>query len=341
MNRNFPTHWSPQEYGAGTHPLSEPEAAAMARLILERPNICGMCAYHTHGGLILRPSMTRPDSAMSVRDINLYKQIGKVGTEITGYPTVSIYEDFTPDKTKVRRGGLMDWTYEEMGIISFGTELWDLEREAGVDKVGYLNLYPRNAEVQRKVYDYVTKHVGDKAWRPWKSFDHPQLGRIEIGGMVNIWSYRNPPPALLEEVCRKNVLFNMKHAAAAPQVKVDSVAVTPLGADLYKVRAIISNHGYLPTNLSDVAIENKVAKPVIGRIEINGGELLMNPAEIELGNLAGRNERLYPWSPWGQQWSATGKPLEWLVKMPANGSITITAISEKGGTSRSTIELGA
>ncbi len=341
MNRNFPTNWSPQEYGAGTHPLSEPEAAAMAKLILDRPNICGMCAYHTHGGLILRPSMTRPDSAMGARDINLYKEIGKVGTALTGYPTVSIYEDFTPDKTKVRRGGLMDWTYEEMGIISFGTELWDLERTAGVDKLGYLNLYPRTAEIQHKVYDYVVKNVGEKGWRPWKSFEHPQLGTIEIGGMVNIWAYRNPPPHLLEEICHNNVLFNLRHAAAAPQIRIDDVTAEALGAGLYKVRAVISNHGYLPTNLSDVAIENKVAKPVLAMLSVEGGALLMNPQTVELGNLAGRNERLYPWSPWGQQWTATAKPIEWLVRMDQPGSITITGVSEKGGTQRRTIEMGA
>ena len=166
MNRNFPTNWSPQEYGGGIHPLSEPEAKGMAEVILARPNICGMCAYHTHGGIILRPSMTRPDSAMGAADINLYKQIGAVGTEITGYPTVSIYEEFTPDKSKPRRGGLMDWTYEEMGIISFGTELWDLERTAGVDKVGYYNLYPRTPEIQAKVHDWVSRTSAKRGSAP-------------------------------------------------------------------------------------------------------------------------------------------------------------------------------
>ncbi|TRL41214.1 M14 family metallopeptidase [Rhizobium straminoryzae] len=340
MNRNFPTNWSPQEYGAGTHPLSEPEAAAMAKLILDHPNICGMCAYHTHGGIIMRPSMTKPDSAMSAADINLYKEIGKVGTELTGYPTVSIYEDFTPDKTKVRRGGLMDWTYEEMGIISFGTELWDLERTAGVPKEGYYNLYPRNEAVQQKVYDYVKTHMADKGWRDWKPFDHPQLGLIEIGGMVNIWTYRNPPGFLLEEICRTNVLFNLKHAAAAPRVKIDHVAVEPLGAGLYKIRAEISNHGYLPTNLSSVAIANNVAKPVIATVEIEGGELVMNPLRADLGHLAGRNERLYPWSPWGQQWSATAKPVEWLVRIEGKGRVTVIAQSEKGGTHRVETSIG-
>ena len=334
MNRNFPANWSREEYGAGEHPLSEPEAAGMARFILDHPNICGMCAYHTHGGVILRPSMTRPDSAMSSRDLALYTAIGKVGTEMTGYPTISIYEGFTPDKSKPRRGGLMDWTYEEMGIISIGTELWDLEAAAGVEKVSHYNLYPANEEAQSKIYEFVKKHIGDRGWRPWKSFDHPQLGPIEVGGMVNIWAYRNPPEAMLEKVCRDNALFNLRHAAASPRVQVDSLETEALGAGLYKVRAVVSNHGYLPTNLSDVAIDKGIAKPVTVTIRVTGGEVMMNPAQTEVGHLAGRNERFAPWSPWGQQWTAVARPVEWLVRADGQGSIEVTASSEKAGTHR-------
>ncbi|MFC6646479.1 M14 family metallopeptidase [Granulicella cerasi] len=334
MNRNFPANWSREEYGAGEYPLSEPEAAAMARFILDHPNICGMCAYHTHGGVILRPSMTRPDAAMPARDLALYDAIGKVGTEITGYPTISIYEGFTPDKSKPRRGGLMDWTYEEMGIISIGTELWDLEAAAGVNKTSHYNLHPADGEAQMKIYEFVRKHLGDRGWRPWTTFEHPQLGTIEIGGMVNIWAYRNPPEPMLEKVCRDNALFNLRHAAASPRVLVDAVTVESLGADLYKVRAVVSNHGYLPTNLSDVAIEKGIAKPVEVSISIDGGEVVMNPAKVELGHLAGRNERFAPWSPWGQQWTAVSKPVEWLVRAPQGSAIEVTAKSEKGGTHR-------
>lgn len=337
MNRNFPTNWSPQEYGGGTLPLSEPEARGMAEVILARPNICGMCAYHTHGGIILRPSMTRPDSAMGAADINLYKQIGAVGTEITGYPTVSIYEEFTPDKSKPRRGGLMDWTYEEMGIISFGTELWDLERTAGVEKVGYYNLYPRTPEIQAKVHDWVVKNVGEKGFRPWRAFDHPQLGPVEIGGMVNIWSYRNPPGHLLERICHENVLFNLAHADAAPRVRITALKAENLGSDLWKLRAEVANTGYLPTNLSDVALENAVAKPVT--VTVEGAEVVMNPASADLGHLAGRNQRLYPWSPWGQQWSPSARPVEWLLRAPAGTQVTVAAVSEKGGTHRTRLSL--
>jgi hypothetical protein len=159
--------------------------------------------------------------------------------------------------------------------------------------------------------------------------------------MVNIWSYRNPPEALLENVCRQNVLFNLRHAAAAPRLLIDNVAITKLEGSLYKVHAVVSNHGYLPTNLSDVAIENQVAKPVRLAISVEGGELMMNPQTADLGNLAGRNERLYPWSPWGQQWTATSKFVEWLVRADDNAQVIITAVSEKAGTHRVTRAVNA
>ena len=335
MNRNFPINWSPQEYGAGAYPFSEPEAAGMRDVILGHPNIAGMCAYHTHGGIILRPSMMKMDADMSPRDLALYKDLGAVGERLTGYPTISTYEEFTPDKSKARHGSLKDWVYEEMGIICFSTELWDLERTAGVPKVGYYNLYPRDAETTRKVFRWVVENLGEHGFRDWRPYDHPQLGPVEVGGMVYIWSYRNPPGKLLEGICHANVMFNLRHAAAAPRVKVDEVAVEPMGADLFKVTAVVSNHGYLPTNLSDVAIQNGVAEPVRVTLACEGAEIAMNPATVDLGHLAGRNERKYAYSNWGQQWSAVARKVEWLVRAAGpEAAVTVAAVSQKGGTDR-------
>jgi murein tripeptide amidase MpaA len=340
MNRNFPINWSPREYGGGAYPFSEPEAMGQGRVILDNPNIAGMCAYHTHGGIILRASMMKYDRDMSPRDLALYRALGEVGTRITRYPTISTYEDFTPDKSKARHGSLKDWVYEEMGIICFSTELWDIETAAGVKKRGYYNLGPADADVQEKLYLWVKENVGDHGFRPWTRVQHPKLGEVEVGGFVYIWSYRNPPSSLLEEVCAKNVAFNLRHAAAAPRVRVDRVEVEALGADLFRVRAVVANHGYLPTNLSDVAVEKGVAVPVRAEISVAGGELLMNPASQTLGHLSGRNERRYEYSNWGQQWGAVAKPVEWLVRGGPGATVTVAAVSQKGGTHRETAALG-
>ena len=211
---------------------------------------------------------------------------------------------------------------------------------AGGPKVGYYNLGPRDAETQRMVFDWVIENVGEHGFRDWEPFDHPQLGPVEIGGMVYTWSYRNPPGHLLEEICHNNVMFNLEHAAAAPQVFVDDVSAEALGAALWKVTAVVSNHGFLPTNLSDVAIQNGVAKPASVELACADAEIVMNPPQADLGHLAGRNERRYAYSNWGQQWSPVSKKVEWLVRVGGEAaSVTVTSRSEKGGTARKTVAL--
>ena len=64
MNRNFPSGWGTGVPGAGDHPLSEPEIDALVRAIVARPNICGSNAYHTSGGVLLRPSSTQADAKL-------------------------------------------------------------------------------------------------------------------------------------------------------------------------------------------------------------------------------------------------------------------------------------
>lgn len=339
LNRNFPANWSNIQYGSYEKPLSEPESMAVAQFILGHTNIAGINSFHTHGGIILRPSATQPDASMPARDLALYQEIGKVGESITGYPIISTYEDFTPDKGKPRHGCFTDWTYEQLGIVSLTTELWDLEREAGVEKTLYYNLHPRDEETQIKVFDWVIEHVGEQGFRDWVPFDHPELGPVEIGGMINVWTYRNPPPDLLESICHNNVRFCIRHALSAPQIKIDELTSRAIGAGIHEVRAVVANHGYLPTNLTDVALQRDQVRPVVARLEAEDVVSLESAATVELGHLAGRNERRFPWSPWAPEWTANARAATWLVRAPGGSKITVEARSERGGSVRSEIVL--
>jgi hypothetical protein len=68
-------------------------------------------------------------------------------------------------------------------------------------------------------------------------------------------------------------------------------------------------------------------------VELDGAELVINPREVDLGHLAGRNERSSPWSPWGPTWSPTTKAVEWLVRItdPTRARLRVVARSERGG----------
>ena len=331
LNRNFASNWSITEYGAGESALSEPESYAVATFILEHPNIVGMNSYHTHGGVVLRPSMTEPDASMPQQDLALYRDLGAMAERLTGYPAVSVYEAFTPDKSKPRRGGLMDWTYHELGIVSLATEVWDIERAAGVEKEAFYNLHPHDSETERKILEWVEANMAERGFQQWVPFDHPQLGPVEIGGLNYIWTYRNPPPALLRELCERNVRFCIQHALTAPRLAIDSVVCTECGDDVFKVSAEVSNHGFLPTHLTHVALVNRVARPVEVEIEAGEGAQVLSDRRIAIGHLAGRSSRRAPWSPWGPDWPADARLVEWYVRGRPGSEVTVVARSQKAG----------
>ncbi|MBK9121729.1 MAG: peptidase M14 [Chloroflexi bacterium] len=352
MNRNYPAGWisGERQYGAGDYPLSEPEALATARFILDHPNIMGMQCYHTHGGLHLRPSLVAPDSTLPRFDLAVYKTIGKMATEITGYPTISVYEEFTPDPSEPRTGSLMQWSYDEMGIITFSTELWNPELAAGIADPAKYQVRARSLDDEIALLTYNDEHLGGRGFVNWTPFDHPQLGKVEIGGWTHMFTFRNPPPAswaatdaargFLHETIHNNCLFTLKHAACTPLVRITDLTSEPLGADLYKVSAVVKNIGYLPTHMTQRALEHHMAGTV--KVDLTlpaGAELIMGEATVDLGHLAGRDERNATWSPWLRQWSQTSRKAEWLVRASAGGTLSITASAQRAGTDRKQVAL--
>ncbi|MBI5670542.1 MAG: peptidase M14 [Chloroflexi bacterium] len=352
LNRNFPAGWYPEnrQYGAGEYPLSEPESRAVARFILDHPNIAGMQCYHTHGGLHLRPSLIAPDSTLPRPDLAIYKTIGAMGTELTGYPVISVYEEFTPDPTQARTGSLMQWSYDEMGIITFSTELWNPELAAGIADPAKYQVRARSTDDELKLLRYNDEHLGGKGFINWTPFDHPQLGRVEIGGWTHMYTFRNPPPAswaatetacnFLPKTIHTNCLFTLKHAGCTPLLRFARLEAVALGADLYKITVVVANQGFLPTHVTQRALDFGMAGSVTAALELPAGaELLMGQATQDLGHLAGRDERNAPWSPWLREWTATAKSVEWLVRAPAGTALTVTAQAQRAGLQRRQVTL--
>ena len=76
--------------------------------------------------------------------------------------------------------------------------------------------------------------------------EHPQYGKIEVGGPKKNWG-RQPPSFLLEEECHRNMAFTLYHADQMPDVEVDSVEVKPYDDNLQQVVATIVNRKLTPT----------------------------------------------------------------------------------------------
>ncbi|MCB0046580.1 MAG: peptidase M14 [Caldilineaceae bacterium] len=343
MNRNFPSNWEPEsrQYGSGEYPLSEPEVAAIVGWILDHPNIAGIQCYHTHSGVILRPWLTFPDTQFAGNDKYLYDQLGQMGIDETGYPLISVYEDFTPDKSHKRFGSSIDWSFGALGIPTFSTELWDIFKAAGIERDDFYPLRNFNEGEMLKLLQWQDELLDGDGFMPWTPFEHPQLGAVEIGGWKRIYTFRNPPPAAyLEEMARINCRFTLRHAGAAPRLRLRNVTVTPLAEALYRIEAVIDNTGFLATNLSDQALLMKAAPPVeVTLSSASAVEFVQGAARQSAGHLAGRAGRPMAYSRF-YDWPASNQAITWTIRaaeLPCE--LTLSAGAPRAGTVSAVITL--
>lgn len=281
LNRNFPAGWGTAVPGSGDHPLSEPEIDALVRAIAGRPNICGYNAFHTSGGVLLRPSSTRPDAKLAPVDVWVWKQLGERGTELTGYPCHSVYEDFTWDPSETMSGAADDWVYEHLGVFGWTTEFWDVVQAATGSKQSTHFWYtgPTAAEALAVLRwcdeHHPTGHVD------WYGFDHPQLGPVELGGWNDLSTWTNPPAHLLAAEVAPHADFAIHQALCSPRLEIQRFDVSPLGPGTWQVEVGVANIGFLPTDVSALARKEQLVRPVT--VELSGGAVVDGPARRRLG----------------------------------------------------------
>jgi murein tripeptide amidase MpaA len=346
FNRNYPVEWRPEhrQRGAGPYPLSEPETRMLAEFVLSHPNIAGSVTYHTSGGVILHPPGTREPSAIPREDLAMFKAIGEMGTEATGYPCVPILGGFITDRENFSAGAFDDWLYEHLGIPSYTVELWNLAGRAGLE-----TSWPRRPRSPReqeedllKLLQWNDRELAGSGFVPWTPFTHPQLGRVEIGGWLPKFVAQNAPPHLLLAECHKNMVFTLRHARTLPYLNLRNGSIERLADGTYHVQVVVENLGYLPTNLTRRGLETRHPKPVVVELGGDGLAVVSGKSRVELGHLGGRAGRAGGFFS-GYFFTGPGEPTEkrlhWVVKAGDNGppQVTITATSGKAGRRQLTV----
>lgn len=334
LNRNFPAGWGTNVAGSGDHPLSEPEIDALVRAIVARPNICGFNAFHTSGGVILRPSSTMADAKLPPGDVWVWQQLATIGTELTGYPSHSVYEDFTWDPTETMSGASDDWVYEHLGIFGWTTEFWDIVHAATGTKQSTHFWYtgPTDDErlaVLRWLDQFDDGHLA--GYVDWYPFDHPQLGPVELGGWNTLTSWTNPPQHLLRAEVERHGDFAVAQALAAPCIEIRRSSVEPLGDDVWRVTVGIANTGWLPTTVSEYAAKHDLVRPVVAEIRTaaDGFEMLDGSARRQLGQLAGASSARFTGSTSSTPDRTT---CSWLFRAPAGSQVVASVSHQRAGT---------
>lgn len=353
-NRNYPGNWSADQAGSGPFPGSESELRALLDFALAHPNIAASQHYHSSGGVILRPPSV-PGFDLPPADEQLYLALSRRGLEITGYNLATTVYDWNWPRgsrntrpTQVWRdregritgapgffqddfsapvpgaapagesaypayGGSIDGMYLLFGVLAFANEIYQM----GLDDDGDGVVEP----IEQLAYN--DRVLRGEAFQDWRRFEHPELGRVEIGGWRK-FGHNNPLPRDLPREVKRNVDFALMQAEHMPLLQVGVPEVEDLGAGVYRVRATVRNSGLQPTELA-IRQQQRTAVPVRVSLEPAAGvQLLTSDARQDIAVLSGYEE----------------KRVEWLVRAPQGGTVTVRAVHPKAGAAGAMAQLG-
>jgi hypothetical protein len=236
LNRNWPGDWKPNyvQYGAGTYPFSNPETRAIGQWVYDHPNIAAFQSYHNSGGMILRgPGASYLASRYPARDRRVYDEIGRIGEQLLPYYNYLVINEDLYDV----HGGEATWAAESLGIISFTNELWTAGK-----------YFQRDQErpTDEQMWLFRDRLQFGQAYKELTEYDHPEHGKVLIGGL-NKYAARNTPTFMLEEECHRNFAFTMYHADQMPVLSFPRVEVTHEGGRLWSVTVEVRNEKLIPT----------------------------------------------------------------------------------------------
>ena len=354
INRNFPGDWRQEfeQFGAGDFPTSEPEVRAVVQFFVDHPNITGGTTFHTFSGVLLRPFGTKPDKEMAPEDLWVYQEVGKRGQEWTGYPAISVYEEFRYHPKEIITG-TFSWIYEQLGVFEWTVELWSPMREAGIEKYAYIDWFRDHPEADDvKLMQWNDRAFAGKAFVPWQPFKHTTLGDVEIGGWDTFSYISNVPLSRLESEVAKFPRWLIWQALISPLLVVRKAVSESLGDGLFKVRLEVQNAGYLPTTVSKRAADRKQVRPITAELHAQAGVTIVQSAgnsaathgalpRIDLGQLTGWSHKHTGVSFWPDLEPTSDIAVaEWIVRGKAGATVEVSAYGPRAGRVRAAVTLG-
>lgn len=344
MNRNFPMQWRQdhEQAGAGPYPTSEPEVRAIVDFIARRRNLTGGVSFHTWSGVLLRPYSDQKDEAFPAEDLWTYQKIGAKGTEVTGYPNVSVYHDFRYHPKQVITGVFDDWLYDHLGLFGWTVEIWSPQAQAGITDFKFIDWYREHpVEDDLKLLKWSDETLDGKGYIDWYPFDHPQLGRVELGGWNALYAFRNPPPKFLEREISTFPKWLVWHLLISPKLELVEASAENLGQGVHRLTLVVHNAGWLPSYVTKKALERKLTRGVVCEIALpEGAELVTGKPREVLGELEGRAYKGPTPTVWSGVDPTTDRAkVQWTVRAPAGGTVQLVARHDRAGVVRAEVAL--
>jgi hypothetical protein len=255
--------------GAGPYPLYWPETRAIARFLLEHPNLAALQSFHNNGGMILRGPGAKDFGDYPADDVRVFDALGRDGEKMLPfYRYMIIWKDLY-----TVWGGFATWGYEGLGVIAFTNEMWSTDRLFPTER------RPERGDAdfdfgsfQKRRFAFNDLLMSGDAFVDWHPVQHPFYGEVLVGGFRKDWG-RVPPSFMIEEEAHRNALFCLKHASEMPKVVIEKLDVASLGDGLFAVDATFANEHLIPTR-TERARQMKIGTPDVFSIRGDGVEVI-------------------------------------------------------------------
>lgn len=313
-NRDWAWKWQPNyiQGGAYKYPFSLPENRNVRDFVMGHPNIAGAQSFHNSGGMLLRGPGAEEDAATyNAEDSRIYDAIGKKGELlIPGYRYMIVYKDLY-----TAWGGELDWFYGGRGIYTFSNELFTSSM-----------MFNKQNGGQEEAYEFDKSLLFGDAIVEWKEYNHPQFGKIEVGGVKKNFG-RADPGFLLESDAHRNMAFCIYHAYSMPKLVVEEISEKSLGGGLTEVTAVITNKRMMPTHASQ-DLKYKIERP--DYITLEGAKVIAGMIVEDRDMNEAREQKINPQTLEVENIRGLGSvTVRWIVSGGKN--YTVKVDSKKGG----------
>ena len=200
------------------------------------------------------------------------------------------------------------WAYYHLGVPSFSMNLFTppkpaaepRSREGGATREAGMGMSPMRAAApeaddrEKTIFAYVDKKLNGDGFVKWQPFNHPTLGKVEIGG-IKPFVTSTPPAAQIDSLCKVQLPWLLQLSKKLPDIQIMKEVVTDLGAGVYKLDLFIENKGVLPYPTA-MGSRNKQPGPVIIILEGEKLEFLEGYKRTSLGDIGGNQVKKLTWT---------------------------------------------
>ena len=156
----------------------------------------------------------------------------------------------------------------------------------------------------------------------WKTFKHPTLGEVEIGGKVP-YAESTPPPDKIDALLKGQVPWVFEIAGKMAHVKIAKTEVKALGGGVYQLKAWVENTGYLPYPTAMGKRNNRIL-PVVVSLEGKDFKIIEGKKRSLVKEIGGYKAQM----------------VTWLIQAEKAGAVTVKASTRIAWDDAKTVNLG-